>query len=536
MTESDSVAHSSNVESFNFSPRSGDLRKNTSFDFAITNQRESNTPEREKTSLPKLNQIQSQNDAEYDANVFLEEKHESKRLSRVSEIDESISSPVKTAKKPLEFNPDPFVLSDDNEDYTSSSDFDDGDDDDSYETSSDRDFVADDASEKKNISAIEELVVVNANVDYLLPDNLDHEVREVEDLLEELLVVIERNSNLDAAGIKPALNTDSQEKVATRNESTKPEENGDPATKHRNNTTNFNEEKSPCSGIIGNNFSADKRSRKQSNTLPLDDSNDNSFSVTTLDDDWGESAWSCSLVVKCSDNETEQSPFHDGSLQGESYSVPRNPGSKPVLNGGIEEQLNWTRLVVEPNMNLKFHSTPLRHLAMSSPPLLRECRLRDMGNDERLLYVTWSRVIFYEEPTNEISCAVFVTNQALYFVADSLRNSLDCPRDMYDVSELDNLKDTAQLLQRRFPFCGDDSTLFHLVVGLFSQSVRVVGSNPSQTATLVTRSSHLTNNFVMNLTSACSAAKSETEDVRRLVAHCLQLFKSLNGRDFWTCS
>ena len=151
-------------------------------------------------------------------------------------------------------------------------------------------------------------------------------------------------------------------------------------------------------------------------------------------------------------------------------------------------------LRVEPVMNMKFSSLALRYLSNSLRPDLAAIKFEFVKTDEKILYVTWSPVVLYEQPNEELICAIFLSNKSLYLVPDSSTN-IKSPFTLPDFENFLTVDGTAAI---RFPF----TEIVHIVVGLFSQYIRVTGSAPSRTASLLTRSPYLSNNLVKNLLEA----------------------------------
>ena len=173
-------------------------------------------------------------------------------------------------------------------------------------------------------------------------------------------------------------------------------------------------------------------------------------------------------------------------------------------------------LKIEPVMNLRFSSFPLRHLTNLTPLEMKKLTLSQMQNEEQLCYVTWSSVVFYEQPYQEKACVIFLSNQALYFAPD------DGSKSMTETFTFAHFKDSLLLDETtiaRFPL----SELVQVVVGLAGQHVRVTGSSPAYTATLVTRSSSLSKGFINQFLATLEEPNKVFQDVKKYV-HFAKIF------------
>ena len=152
-------------------------------------------------------------------------------------------------------------------------------------------------------------------------------------------------------------------------------------------------------------------------------------------------------------------------------------------------------LIVEPVLNLHFASVTLQHVSNLAALRFVDWNLNGLETNEKMLYLTWSDVVFYINPNYEVPCAILMSNRALYFICDS---SIQFPESSFTFDELSKI--LSNYSQIRFPFT--DGEVSRIVVGISSQCFRITGSTPNRTATVITRSSKLTENFIQNLLMA----------------------------------
>lgn len=415
------------------------------------------------------------------------EKPQSRMLPRVSEVDEPNRSPVKTAPESLKLKQTP--TGDDCSPKTKRDWNKDIGDDENDDCGDDKGDNADNLKGDINANQDDSDHVFSDESDSFQnkPDsNYESREEEVAELVEEILTAVCRCLSMQQI-------CEEQNKLLTL-------------------SCDYKETKESETEINGNIVSANDRSRKHSNTTPLDDSKEDSFSSAMLDDD-NEAAWSCSLVVKSSDNETDKSIASPARAQ--SYAINHSTTDGLNQKRELKPDLENAGLMIEPVMNMQFRTVPLRHLAMLKPLDFYKIELQGMNADERLVYVTWSHVIFYDRSSDETPCVVLMTNQALYFIADLLTVTRKQSRDVYDLEELDGLKSIGDLSQRRFQLDEDGSKSTKLDVGLFGQCLRFTGSNPSLTATLVTRSLYLTRNLVTYISHVFKRTALDTTSVQK---------------------
>ena len=204
------------------------------------------------------------------------------------------------------------------------------------------------------------------------------------------------------------------------------------------------------------------------------------------------------------------------SLNQRQHILPHGEAIDLRRNGRRVDKRDVSSLIpfVEPILNLQLSSISLRHLSMLPPLQLKNHKFDCFHTTEHLRYITWSHVVFYDQPDVEISCAILLTNEAVYFARDLLPLLSSAS---LDIETLTNLKKLDEKSFIRFPLVDEPSSskLVQLVVGLNAQYIRITGSNPTCVATVVTRSRVLTENFATHLLSALEEPNETVENLQR---------------------
>ena len=148
---------------------------------------------------------------------------------------------------------------------------------------------------------------------------------------------------------------------------------------------------------------------------------------------------------------------------------------------------------------------------------------------EELHFVTWTNIIPYTSPQEEIVTCIMLSNKAVYFLSDRHIRLKSAARPSW-MTHGRHVSDSFVTYQSKVsdkhhssgilyssehdgelvkPYCILDFTeISQIHVGLFDQCLRLTGSKPEAVYTLVTRNSEITNQFMKNFSTMLSLSIS----------------------------